>query len=214
MAFFTYLRDKKLMANEPQDKTSILCDDLLQEVLGMERMPFSQLQPTLLQRNAIVRVTEPPPVKVTYVMRSVRDEAGEEGSTLLPPPWQWDMECSIPHLYPFRTRELLRRVKRRELEYTSSRTRARYLLSATVRQNHSTEEVRHFVESAVQAEPHTVPQVVWQALAKGAPPQTEARRAAQLEAQWAYLLQEALPVSLRGAMQADELVDLSVRESL
>lgn len=217
MSLFTYVREKKLMANQQppetrapgdDDKTSIVCDALLQDVLGMERLPFSQLQSTLLQRNAIVRVIQPPPVRATYVMRlpSSNTTPPSDDDDSSPAPWQWDMVCAIPHLFPFRARELLRRVKRRELEYTSSRTKGRYLLAATSRSLNS-EDVRQVVDSAV-TDKSLIPQVVWHALAKGAPPHTEARRAAQLEAQWTYLLQDVLPASFRDARQAHELVDL------
>merc|ERR1740117_1577993 len=42
----------------------------------------------------------------------------------------FDMDVSLPSFFNYRARELLRRVKKREFEYTTCRTKARYLLVA------------------------------------------------------------------------------------
>lgn len=201
MAFYIYIKDKQLYDSD--NKSIIVADNLLQEVLGLGRFSFSQLQAMLLQKQVISKVTKPYPLKVTYIMPR-RTGDGEE---MLP--WQFDMECAVPSLVGYRLRELLRRIKRRELEYTSSRTKARYLLAARrgLRSNAVEDnELRQMIEAAVTEDSLAVPEV-WHALARGAPPHSEARRAAQLEAQLSYLLLEVLPGQCRNARSARKLVD-------
>jgi hypothetical protein len=201
MAFYIYINDKNLM--DPDNKSVVVADNLLQEVLGLERFSFSQLQTTLLQKQVIVKVTKPYPLKITYIM----PKKTGDGEEMLP--WQFDMECAVPSLLGYRLRELLRRIKRRELEYTSSRTKARYLLAARrgLRSNAVEDnELRQMIEAAVTSDNLAVPEV-WQALARGAPPNSEARRAAQIEAQLSYLLLEMLPGQCRNALTSRQLVD-------
>ena len=219
---------------------------------NIERLPFSQLQEALLRANAIAPEISPQkqypraPVKATYIMR--KDTAWKDVSqqpdssqvtsatttttagTSVPALWQWDMECSVPLLFPFRARELLRRIKRRELEYSSSRTKARYLLLSQQQQQRRTKEedesIRQQIE-AVVANKSLAPvlqPVLW-ALAKGAATSgggggggenvnhdhqehatTEAQRACQLDQQISYLLLEQLPTHCRAAKEARELV--------
>lgn len=201
MAFYIYINDKKL--TDPSNKSVVVADNMLQDVLGLERFSFSQLQATLLQKQVIAKVTKPHPLQITYIMPK-RSGDGEEVL-----PWQFDMECAVPSLVGYRLRELLRRIKRRELEYTSSRTKARYLLAARrgLRSNAVEDnELRQMIEAAVTNDNLAVPEV-WQALARGAPPNSEARRAAQIEAQLSYLLLEVLPGQCRNARSSRQLVE-------
>lgn len=201
LAFYIYINDKNLM--DPNDKSIAVADNLLQDVLGLERFSFSQLQATLLQKQVIEKVTKLRPLKITYVM----PRRTADGDEILP--WQFDLECAVPSLVGYRFRELLRRIKRRELEYTSSRTKARYLLAARrgLRSNAVEDnELRQMIEVAVTNDNLAVPEV-WQALARGAPPNSEARRAAQIEAQLSYLLLEMLPGQCRNARNSRKLVD-------
>ncbi|GAX23026.1 hypothetical protein FisN_15Hh075 [Fistulifera solaris] len=201
MAFYVYINDKNLM--DPDNKSVVVADSVLQEVLGLERFSFSQLQTTLLQKQVIVKVTKPYPLKITYIM----PKKTGDGEEMLP--WQFDMECTVPSLLGYRLRELLRRIKRRELEYTSSRTKARYLLAARrgLRSNAVEDnELRQMIEAAVTSDNLAVPEV-WQALARGAPPNSEARRAARIEAQLSYLLLEMLPAQCRNALTSRQLVN-------
>jgi hypothetical protein len=214
--FFHYLSWNKLM--DPEEKSTIVCNSILKEILGVERLPFSELQTALLSQEVIVPAAEP--VQAVYVMK--RDTAQNKSSistasaltatttpatsTASPALWQWDMECSIPILFPNRVRELMRRVKRRELEYTSSRTKARYLLAA--RRAKDEDLIRQYIDQTVASHSYAPDsQMVWHALARGAPPHTQARSAATADAQISYLL-EQLPAHCRAARQARDVLEI------
>jgi hypothetical protein len=201
LAFFTYIHDRKLM--DEHDKSVIHADELLQELLGVEQFPFHQLQQLLIQRSLVQPVTSQnsDPIYCTYIMK--KDTASKLGRSAnntvvaaegAPEPHllQIDVDCAVPSLFPNRVRELLRRIKRRELEYTSSRTRARYMLSTSSQRRSATEQderVRRAIDQVVHGrdvDEQWIP--VYAALAKAAPPNTEARMAAHYDARMAYLL--------------------------
>jgi hypothetical protein len=74
------------------------------------------------------------------------------------------------------------------------------------------ELVRKYMEQAIAIQPSTaVPVAVYQALAKSAPPHTEARKVAYLDGQIAYLLHQILPEKCRAARRANEIVQLLSR---
>lgn len=93
----------------------------------------------------------------------------------------FDMDVAIPSLYNVRGRDFLRRAKCRELDYTTSRAKARHLL---VSGKANDEAVKIKMEQCVSGKGYTdsdnVP--VFLALAKVAPPNSEARAAAQIDA--------------------------------
>jgi hypothetical protein len=123
---------------------------------------------------------------------------------------QLDMDVAVPALFPYRARELLRRIKRRELEYTSSRTKARYLLNA--RRAKDEEQVKHWIDTIVSSiskgcsvrqqvslqpatsttttttGPSDLLTPITAALAKAAPPRTEARMSAHFDTRLSHLL--------------------------
>jgi hypothetical protein len=212
--FFVYLTDHQLM--DPDEKSTIICDAVLKTILGVERLPFHQLQATLL-RQTIIALDDQPAVQATYIMRRdtaqnyMNRTASLDPSNLAGPAaaaalWQWDMEVPVPQLFDFRVRELLRRIKRRELEYTSARTKARYLLAA--RRMKDEDVIRNQIELVVSSKllaPAAL-QPVMLALAKAAPPQTQARTCALADAQISYLL-EQLPQHCRAALEAQELLE-------
>lgn len=175
-------------------------------MLDMEQFSFSQLQ-QLLQQQKLVEVITPetePPVEITYIMES--DAASELGLDPADKPdeaanyslLQLDLDVIIPALAPYRCRELLRRVKRRELEYTSSRPKARYLLpslaaSATTSNREDDERwVRQQMDRAAPQEDTDDTQLIplQLALAKAAPAGSEARTSLYLDAATAHVLRE------------------------
>jgi len=92
----------------------------------------------------------------------------------------FDMDVAIPSFFNYRARDLLRRVKKREFEYTTCRTKARYLLVAA-KGNEDTIKTR--IEKAVSGQGYEVENIpVFLALAKAAMPHSEAREAAQIDA--------------------------------
>ncbi|KAL7562972.1 hypothetical protein ACA910_018611 [Epithemia clementina (nom. ined.)] len=194
MAFFTYIHDHQLC--DESDRGTIICDERLQNLFQLERFNFSGLQQLLLSNN-LVKPMSGNPVKLTYIMKE------DTATTYCPPPpplgskgdddvfeplqFQFDMDVMVPSLFPFRSREILRRMKRRELEYTSSRTKARYLLMA--RRAKEEEDVKMMIDQVVsghQLGSEYIP--IFTALAKAAPPHTEARRAAQCDAKVSFLM--------------------------
>jgi len=92
----------------------------------------------------------------------------------------FDMDVAIPSFFNYRARDLLRRVKKREFEYTTCRTKARYLLVAA-KGNEDTIKTR--IEKAVSGQGYEADNIpVFLALAKAAMPHSEAREAAQIDA--------------------------------
>lgn len=123
----------------------------------------------------------PPPATTTTRTPPVGDS---EHHSLL----QLDTDVVVPALFPNRARELLRRVKRRELEHTSSRTKGRYILMA--RKSKSEDAVKSMIDAAIQKHSlHPDLQPVIMALAKAAPPNTEARMAPHCDLRMSYLLE-------------------------
>lgn len=255
LAFFIYIRDRKLL--DEHDKSVVVADELLQDLLHLEHFPFSELQQILLERKLIERVTDTyQPIYIKYIME--KDKAYPFGEKILesqnnntpkPTLLQLDVDCNVPLLFPARARELLRRIKRRELEYTSSRTKARYLLQPSLRAgggsgggasgsgitgsatassganryvagninvsnvNSNTskddegEIIRCKIEQAVTHQSSSEDLVpVFLALGKAAPPHTEARTSAHLDARISYLLGR-VEERYRAAVNAWDVVD-------
>jgi hypothetical protein len=116
----------------------------------------------------------------------------------------FDMDVSVPALFHYRTRELMRRIKRREFEYTSSRTKARYLLVAS---RGNEDVVKNKIEQVVSGRGYSAENIpIYLALAKAAPANSEARASAQTDSKICSLL-ERLEEFSRGAETAWDLVD-------
>jgi hypothetical protein len=213
MAFFVYIQDRKLV--DPADKSVIVCDDILRQLFSVDRFPFSQLQRVLAQNRLFVKISDEP-VELAYLLKPVTalpsndrqmlssSQSDMHKSSLL----QLDMDVSVPTLFPFRCRELLRRIKRRELEYTSSRTKARYLLSA--RRPKSDESAKLLIDEVVGGRAiDTELQPVLAALAKSTPPNTEARMASHYDMRLGYLVERARE-QFQAAHEAWQVVDAVV----
>ena len=195
MAFFQYIHDKKLQ--DQNDKSLIICDKVLSDLLECESFSFSQLHQTLLSRNLMIPVQrDEEPTVLTYIMNEkttspqqppgttseeMMEEEGHQHQVL-----SFDMDVAVPILFHYRSRELLRRIKRREFEYTSSRTKARYLLVAS---RGDEDIVKAKLEQVVSGHGYSVENIpVFLALAKAAPPNSEARNAAQIDAKTCALV--------------------------
>ena len=210
-AFFTYIHDNQLC--DESDKSLIICDAKLQKVLGVERFNFSAIQ-QLLAGKYLVRPMHTP-VKLTHVMKEENstnytlppDRQEEDPPT--PSQLQFDMDIHVPAFFPFRARELLRRIKRRELEYTSSRTKARYLLMA--RRAKDEDAVKAILDQVVSGRQYGADLVpIFAALAKAAPPHSEARMAAQCDQRMSYLLpkvEDATMAAQRGWDKVSAIVE-------
>ncbi len=233
MSIFRYIQDNNL--HDPTDRSTIVCDKLLTEILEVESMSFGQLQQLLIKKDLIRRVgasssseasslltpqkagansnQEPVmPVVLTYVMNEQTtsphvppgyeeesekpDETSAANATAIarrraayaaqedpdhnPTVLSFDMDVAVPSFFNYRARDLLRRVKKREFEYTTCRTKARYLLVAA-KGNEDTIKTR--IEKAVSGQGYEVDNIpVFLALSKAAMPHSEARGAAQIDA--------------------------------
>jgi len=92
----------------------------------------------------------------------------------------FDMDVAIPSFFNYRAREILRRVKKREFEYTTCRTKARYLLVAS---KGNEDMIKSRIDRAISGQGYEVENIpVFLALAKAAHPSSEARTAAQIDA--------------------------------
>ena len=137
-------------------------------------------EPTVLTYIMNEKTTSPqqPPGTTSEEMM---EEEGHQHQVL-----SFDMDVAVPILFHYRSRELLRRIKRREFEYTSSRTKARYLLVAS---RGDEDIVKAKLEQVVSGHGYSVENIpVFLALAKAAPPNSEARNAAQIDAKTCALV--------------------------
>ena len=234
MSIFRYIQDNNL--HDPIDRSTIVCDKLLTEILEVESMSFGQLQQLLISKNLIRRVgasssseatsllspqkgganlnQEPVmPVVLTYVMteqttsphippgyeeesEKPADETSAASATAIarrraayatqedpdhnPTVVSFDMDVAVPSFFNYRARDLLRRVKKREFEYTTCRTKARYLLVAA---KGNEDSIKTKIEKSVSGQGYEVDNIpVFLALSKAAMPGSEARGAAQIDA--------------------------------
>jgi chromatin remodeling complex protein RSC6 len=188
-AFFTYIYDRNL-ASTNADKSVVACDDTLRSLFdNAESFPFCQLQQLLLRHN-LLRSLARDPVELTYILKSstasplLQDLETHNHNHL-----SIDMDVLVPAYFPFRIRQLMRRVKRRELEYTSACAKGRQLLTARRAVSDGIEKAQ--IDKAVNDHSlHPELQPVYAALAKSAPANSEARRAAQINMQLCYLFEQ------------------------
>ncbi|KAL3781449.1 hypothetical protein HJC23_001484 [Cyclotella cryptica] len=99
-----------------------------------------------------------------------------------------DVDIEVPNLFHLRTRDILRRIKYREFEYTSCRYKAKNALVAT---KVDEETAKLAVEDAITGKgyvPHF--KQVWMALAKGSHEGGEAQRAALIELRTTSLMEK------------------------
>jgi hypothetical protein len=210
MGLFHYIQHHDLCdSNEP---SVIECDDTLQSLFGCERLNFCNVQQLLFQKQLLTDANTRP-VSLTYVMsentvsttlQQQEHPAPEaQDPNMIPSMLSVDIDVSVASLFPNRARELMRRIKRREFEYTNSRTRARNLL---MRAHDDTcrQKIDDCVVNRGYGSSSYIP--VWLALAKGAPPMSEARAAMQIDAKTCALLQE-LEHRTRAAKAAWDVVE-------
>ena len=175
-AFFHYIQFKKLQNEE--EKSIVVCDKTLQSLFECDSFNFADLQFFLTSKNLISDATNEP-CSFTYII-----SPDNEHSVL-----SLDLDANIPSLFHYRCRELLRRLKQREFEYTSSRTKARnWLMTGRA----SEDKVRQVLDDCVTGQGFTKEHICgWLALARAAPEGSEARQTALLDAQICYLLDRA-----------------------
>jgi hypothetical protein len=224
MALFQYIYDNKLQ--DLTDKSLVVCDKVLSGLFECDSFNFSQLESLLLSKELVTEVAaDEEPMNLTYILTestassqvplgtsdptvasdsTVAKEEIADGSVQTHQVLSFDMDVSVPALFHYRTRELMRRIKRREFEYTSSRTKARYLLVAS---RGNEDIVKTKIEQVVSGRGYSAENIpIYLALAKAAPANSEARASAQTDAKICSLL-ERLEEFSRGAETAWDLVD-------
>eukprot|EP00934_Nitzschia_sp_Nitz4_P006940 Nitzschia sp. Nitz4//scaffold75_size92586//34561//36207//NITZ4_004850-RA/size92586-processed-gene-0.6-mRNA-1//1//CDS//3329557690//6930//frame0 len=194
LALYHYISDKKLQ--DEADNSFLHCDKTLAEVLGCDSLNFGDIQRVLLERSMITPVeADTEPIVLHYVM----NESNATPQELNPTPpvnddetpqnhpqvLSVDVDMHMPCFFGWRAREIMRRIKRREFEYTSSRTKARYMLVAS---RGNEDLVKTKIGVAVSGQGYTEENsAVFAALAKAAPAGSEARGAAQADAKTCLL---------------------------
>jgi hypothetical protein len=209
-AIFFYIQEKRLQ--DELEPSVIVNDKVLVSLFQCDRMNFADVQQLLFSKELVTDATKEPIVLI-YVMTqdSSSPSFGEPPNPeQIPSVLSFDTDVYVEGVFHYRAREFLRRIKRREFEYTSSRTRARNLLVAG-RANDKL--VRQRIEDAVCGRGYTPDYIpVWLALAKAAPAKSEARAAAQIDAKMCLLL-ERLEHHCRAAQAAWHVVDACRGES-
>lgn len=212
LCLLQYITDKKLQ--DESDKSLIVCDKILSELLECESLNFGDLQATLLSKNLVFPLQpEEDPLVLTYIMKhnTVSPQEPTRNDTILPLPHghhhqvlSFDMDVFIPSFFHWRAREIMRRIKRREFEYTSSRTKGRYMLVAS---RGNEDLVKTKIGECISGYGYAVENIpIFLALAKAAPPNSEARGAAQTDAKTCALIGR-LDECTRQAQAAWDLVE-------
>jgi SWIB/MDM2 domain len=189
-----YITDKNL--RDEADKSLILCDKVLATLLECDSLNFGDLQATLLAKNLVTLVqAEDDPILLTYIMKSntssQQDISPQATNVDLPEGHvqqvlSFDMDVIIPSFFHWRAREIMRRYKRREFEYTSSRTKGRYALVAS---RGNEDLIKTKIGECISGQGYLEENApIFLALAKSAPANSEARGAAQIDAKTCSLI--------------------------
>ena len=197
--FFHYVNFKRLLV----DDSIIVCDKLLQGLLEVERFNFDDLHHLLITKQ-LVKLANDDPVILVYCMTKETATSPKPAEGTLPSLLQFDMDIFVPSLFHYRVREILRRIKQREFEYTSSRTKARNFLLAS---KCNEELIRLKMDECTKGQGYgsKVHIPIWLALARAAP-DGEARRSAQLDARLCLCLHKARQYA-EAAKQAWDVVE-------
>jgi len=139
-----------------------------------------------IKSAASISDTEEPMSKRRRTASTKEDTSDDAMEDVDPNMLSFDIDIDVAHLYHSKCRDILRRIKIREYEYTSCRTRA----LRTVEQTKASEDViKERLENIVKQKGLTSGhQPVLAALAKEAPEGSEARIVAHLDARTALLV--------------------------
>jgi hypothetical protein len=191
-----------------------LCDKVLVALLECDSLNFGDLQATLLAKNLVTPVpADDDPIILTYIMKTTTSSHQEipPAGTVVDLPeghlqqvLSFDMDVNIPSFFPWRAREIMRRYKRREFEYTSSRTKGRYALVAS---RGNEDLIKTKIGECIAGQGYLEENIpIFLALAKSAPANSEARGAAQIDAKTCALIGR-LDECTRYAQAAWEVVE-------
>jgi hypothetical protein len=212
LCLLQYITDNKLQ--DEADKSLIVCDKILSALLECDSLNFGDLQATLLAKNLVFPLQpEEDPIVLTYIMKhstvSPQEPTGSDAVASIPDGHHhqvlsFDMDVFVPSFFHWRAREIMRRIKRREFEYTSSRTKGRYMLVAS---RGNEDLVKTKIGECISGYGYAAENIpIFLALAKAAPPNSEARGAAQTDAKTCALIGR-LDECTRQAQAAWDLVE-------
>jgi hypothetical protein len=112
----------------------------------------------------------------------------DDGDVLLPNLLSCDIDVDVPHLYHIRTRDILRRIKIREYDYTQGRTPAlRSVEQSGANEDYVKESLEHVLKGKALTNRH-IP--ILMAMAKMAPEGSEARKAVHIDMKTASLINQ------------------------
>jgi len=175
---FSYILRHRLQ--DPSDLSIINNNENLSLLFGCKRMLFSAVGELISSRKLLTPIDSEHLVHPTKFCFNLRRN---NAANLV----EEDLEVFVPVLFHEKARDMLRRIKRRELEYTSSRSKAHKMLSSS---NTEDEHIKASIERCVNLE-NSTPQLsdipTFLALAKAAPENSEAREIAHLDARLLFL---------------------------
>ena len=124
----------------------------------------------------------------TSVEKSASAEEEEEEATPMQTMLSCDIDIDVPNLFHNRSKDVLRRIKNREFEYTSARTKAfRSLLATNVHE----ETARHVLGDAARGRGYaSYHKKAWMALAQGSHEGGEAQNAAMIDLRTTSLVEK------------------------
>ena len=124
----------------------------------------------------------------TVEKSSSADEKEEEEEAPMQTMLSCDVDVQVPNLYHNRSKDVLRRIKNREFEYTSARTRAfRSLLTTFVHED----TARHVLGDAARGRGYApYHKKAWMALAQGSVEGGEAQKAAMIDLRTSSLVEK------------------------
>ena len=124
----------------------------------------------------------------TSVEKSASAEEEEEEAAPMQTMLSCDIDIDVPNLFHNRSKDVLRRIKNREFEYTSARTKAfRSLLATNVHE----ETARHVLGDAARGRGYaSYHKKAWMALAQGSHEGGEAQNAAMIDLRTTSLVEK------------------------
>lgn len=126
--------------------------------------------------------------RTSTVEKSASAEEEEEEEAPMQTMLSCDMDVHVPNLYHNRSKDVLRRIKNREFEYTSARTRAfRSLLTTFVHEDTARQVLGDAARGRGYAPYH---KKAWMALAQGAVDGGEAQKAAMIDLRTTSLVEK------------------------
>lgn len=174
---FSYILRHRLQ--DPSDLSIINNDENMSLLFGCKRMLFSAVGELISSRKLVAPIDSEHLLHPTKFSLNLRRN---NAANLV----EEDVEVFVPVLFHERARDMMRRIKKRELEYTSCRSKASRMLSSS----NTDEHIKASIERCVNLE-NSTPRLsdipTFLALAKAAPDNSEAREVAHLDARLLFL---------------------------